>query len=247
VVQHPGAVIRATALRWSRALLDVLYPPVCVGCGKPGMDWCETCDQSIRRLSRAVCIRCGSSLPINRSECTQCIDFPQNLHVRSYAYYEGPLLRAILHLKYRPNQRIAEVMGNWLANLAIQEGMDADIILTVPLSKNRLKQRGYNQVDLVADYMAKKLGIASDRRALRRIRETKSQVGLDPVHRRINVQDAFQADQRILKSRSVFLVDDLYTTGSTILACTASLLQVGVRKVYGLTIARAGNLMNKYR
>ena len=247
MIQHPGAVIRTTAHRWSRALLDILYPPACVGCGEPGVDWCGRCNQTIRRLTRPVCVRCGSSLSQSRSACNRCVDFPENLQVRSYAYYDGPLLRAILHLKYRPNKSLAEVMGNWLIDLAVQEGMEADIILSVPLSKNRLKHRGYNQVDLIVESMAKGLGIASDKRALKRIRETKSQVGLDPINRRINVQNAFQANQRILQGRNVFLVDDLYTTGSTILACTQALNEIGVRKVYGLTVARPGKMMNQYR
>lgn len=131
------------------------------------------------------------------------------------------------------------MMGNWLADLAIREGLDADKILAVPLGKKRWKQRGYNQVDLIADSMARRMGVARDTKALKRVRETKSQVGLDPHTRRLNVQNAFQADPKILDAQSVFLVDDLFTTGATLLACTNALQAIGVREVIGLTVARA--------
>jgi ComF family protein len=238
VIRQPGAAICATALHWSRAFLDILFPPACVGCGEFGVDWCDACDQDLRRLSGPICIRCGTSLTQPQTECERCIDFPSILKIRSYAYYEGSLLKAILHLKYRPNQRLAEVMGNWLVELVIQEGLEADLILAVPLGRNRLKQRGYNQVDLITNHMAKRLGIRSVKKGLKRVRETKSQVGLDPVNRHINVQNAFQANPHI-KNQRVLLVDDLFTTGATMLACTSALQEVGVRKIYGLTVARA--------
>jgi ComF family protein len=238
VSRQPSAAIRATALHLSRAFLDILFPPVCVSCGKLGVDWCDICDQDLRRLSGPMCIRCGTPLPQPQIECARCIDFPSILQIRSYAYYQGSLLRAVLHLKYHPNQRLAEVMGNWLAELVMQEGMEADLILAVPLGRNRLKQRGYNQVDLITNHMVKRLGIRSDKEVLQRVRETKSQVGLDPVNRHINVQNAFQANQRI-KNQRVLLVDDLFTTGATMVACTNALRKVGVKKVYGLTVARA--------
>ncbi len=148
-------------------------------------------------------------------------------------------MRAILHLKYRPNKRIGEMMGNWLVELTIQNGTEADKILAVPLGTNRLKQRGYNQVDLVVDTMAKRLGVVRDTKALIRVRETKSQVGLDTYTRRINVQDAFRADPKKLQKQSVILVDDLFTTGATLLACTNALQEAGVRRVFGVTVARA--------
>jgi competence protein ComFC len=239
VIWQPSAAIRVTAIQWSRAFLDILFPPTCVGCGEPGTDWCDRCDQNLNRLSGPTCNRCGSPLHQPQMVCNRCVDFPKILRVRSYAYYEGPLLRAILHLKYRPNKRLAEVMGNWLVDLVIQEGIEADQVVAVPLGKNRLKQRGYNQVELITNHIAKRLDLRSDKKALKRIRETKSQVGLDPVKRRVNVRNAFWASQEIIKGQRVLLVDDLFTTGSTLLDCTRALQEVGVKKVFGLTVARA--------
>jgi ComF family protein len=135
--------------------------------------------------------------------------------------------------------RLGRIIGHWLAGLCLQEEMDGNLIVTVPLSKNRLKQRGYNQVDLIADGMSEDLGIEKRKKVLIRTRETESQVGLDPIARQLNVQDAFQADRQSLKDQNVFLVDDLFTTGATMLACTDALIKAGVQKVFGLTVARA--------
>jgi ComF family protein len=239
VIQQPGAALRATVIQWSRVFLDLIFPPSCVGCGERGVDWCDQCNQSLQRLSAPICKHCGSPLPTSKSKCTRCADFPTILSVRSYATYGGSLLKAILHLKYRPNKRLAEIMGNWLVDLVIQERIEADRIVTVPLGRKRLRQRGYNQVDLIADQMASRLGITNDKKALRRIRETRSQVGLDLAYRHKNVQDAFRADPLRLQNQKVILVDDLFTTGATLLACTSALREAGVRRVYGFTLARA--------
>jgi len=245
VIRQPDAALSASAHHWTRTFLDLIFPPSCAGCGKSGLEWCDSCNQALHRLSKPVCDHCGSPLPDHRQNCSRCMDFSDILQVRSFAYYEGPLLKAILHLKYRPNTRLAEIMGGWLAELAIQEKMEAERVIPVPLGRRKLNQRGYNQVDLISGWMAKKLGIVNDRKALKRIRETQSQVGLDPASRHSNVQDAFRANPQGIKDQSVFLVDDLFTTGATLLACTSALQKAGVRKVFGLTIARALKTTNQ--
>lgn len=239
MIRQYGRGLNATVLQWSRTLLDLLFPPTCVGCGEPGVDWCDQCNQSLRILLKPLCTRCGSQLLDAHKKCVRCREFPGILTVRSYAIYEGSLLRALLHLKYRPNRQIARIMGHWLAELSRREGMEAEMIIPVPLGRVRFMQRGYNQVDLIVDSMAEYLGIPRNKKALKRVRETKSQVGLDPVARRLNVQNAFLADQQAIRNQIVYLVDDLFTTGSTFLACTHALQKAGVHKVYGLTVARA--------
>jgi ComF family protein len=115
----------------------------------------------------------------------------------------------------------------------------ADILLPVPLGKSRLKERGYNQVALVARPLAYQVGLDYYPSALWKARETRSQVGLTISQRRENVHGAYQADVHTVKGKSVVLMDDVATTGSTILACTAALLSAGAKEVYAITIARA--------
>ena len=112
-------------------------------------------------------------------------------------------------------------------------------MIPVPLGKRRLKERGYNQVALVAQPLAYQVGLAYAPRGLWKSRETRSQVGLNVSQRRENVQSAYQADSAIVKGKAVLLMDDVATTGSTILSCTEALMSAGARDVYAITIARA--------
>lgn len=224
---------------WRISVLDLIFPPRCVGCGQSGDDWCPTCQQAVNAIVRPVCYRCGVPLLDRYRDHHLCDAFPRILAVRSYAWYDGPLLRALLHLKYRPNRRVAYQMGKLLAEIVLSEGWKATKVLSVPLGRKRMLQRGYNQADLIADGLAKHLGLERGRRSLIRARETRSQVGLDAIARRLNVQGAFWADIQSLEGREVYLVDDLLTTGATMLACTEALQKAGVRRVYGLTVARA--------
>lgn len=114
-----------------------------------------------------------------------------------------------------------------------------DVMIPVPLAEKRLKERGYNQVALVARPLAYQLGLKYEPKALRKTRETRSQVGLTVSQRSENVQDAYQADSKAVRNESILIMDDVATTGSTILACTAALLSAGAQEVYVLTIARA--------
>ncbi len=114
-----------------------------------------------------------------------------------------------------------------------------ELMFPVPLGKKRLKERGYNQVGLVARPLAYQMGWAYAPQALWKVRETRSQVGLAVAQRRENVQNAYQADPQAVKQKSVLIMDDVATTGSTIVACTDALLRAGAQKVYALTIARA--------
>jgi ComF family protein len=114
-----------------------------------------------------------------------------------------------------------------------------DVLIPVPLGKKRLKERGYNQVALVARPLAYHLEWSYEPEALWKQRETRSQVGLSISQRNANVQDAYQADPKVVNNRAVLIIDDVATTGSTISACTAALLSAGAKDVYVLTIARA--------
>jgi ComF family protein len=153
--------------------------------------------------------------------------------------YEGSLMRALLQMKYRPNQRLAAVFADWLRDLLQREDWHPDKIAAVPLAASRLRQRGYNQAGLIATALSKKAELPYHPGALRRIRETPSQVGLDPAERWLNVSGAFEACSQSEQEHVVLLVDDLYTTGATLAACASALLEGGARQVFGLTVARA--------
>jgi ComF family protein len=162
------------------------------------------------------------------------------LTVRSHAFYQGPLVRALLQMKYRANRRLASIMGGWLKQIYVKAGWQADLVVAVPLSATRLRQRGYNQAELISVALAKALGLPYEEQALVRTRETASQVGLGPYERRRNVAGAFCGQPEVVRDRVVLIVDDLFTTGATLAACARGLRTAGARQVLGLTVGRAG-------
>ena len=199
--------------------------------------WCPECNRTLQRLSGHLCPQCG--LPLrSRSICLACSRHSLPLKVRSYAVYEGPLTKALLQLKYSPNRLLAFHMSQWLVELLSRESWQVDLVVPVPLGKNRLRQRGYNQAGLIASELARSKHLPFSDRALWRVRETLSQVGLDTLARMKNVQGAFSADSTLVEGKRVVVVDDLYTTGATLSSCAEALLQGGAIEVFGLTVGR---------
>ena len=159
--------------------------------------------------------------------------------MRSWAVFDSPVQNALHTLKYRRNIGLGESFAAEMAKFFRTLRWSVDIFIPVPLGKKRLKERGYNQVALVARPLAYEIGVEYSARALWKARETRSQVGLSISKRRENVHNAYQADSKVVKRKSVILMDDVATTGSTILSCTDALLSAGARNVYAITIARA--------
>ncbi len=149
-------------------------------------------------------------------------------------------MRSALHrLKYRRNMALGEALARPLAAFAAAQGWSVDLVAPIPLGRQRLQERGYNQVALFAWPMAVFNGWPYDPGAVRRCRETRSQVGLSAAERRENMRDAFWADSSRLRGKTVLLVDDVATTGATLSACAQAVLAAGARQVLALTLARA--------
>jgi ComF family protein len=142
-------------------------------------------------------------------------------------------------MKYRGNVPFGESIAAQMTDFVRALRWPVEAIIPVPLGKKRLKERGYNQVALVARPLAYQLGWQYEADALWKLRETRSQVGLSLSQRSENVHEAYQADPARVKGKPVLIMDDVATTGSTISACTAAVLSAGAQDVYVLTIARA--------
>jgi ComF family protein len=159
--------------------------------------------------------------------------------MRSWAVFDSPVQNALHSLKYRRNIGIGDALAFQMLEFVRSLDWKIDLLIPVPLGKNRLKERGYNQVGLVAEPLAYEIGWRYAPTVLWKSRETRSQVGLSISQRRENVLDAYQTDPEIVKRKSILLVDDVATTGSTIHSCARVLLAAGARDVYALTVARA--------
>jgi ComF family protein len=159
--------------------------------------------------------------------------------MRSWAVFDSPVQNALHTIKYRRNIGLGDSIGCHIVDFVRSFQWELDMIIPMPLGRQRLKERGYNQVALVARPLAYELGLEYAPRALWKARETRSQVGLTISQRRENVSQAYQADPAAVKRKSILLMDDVATTGSTIAASTEALLSAGAKEIYALTIARA--------
>ena len=222
------------------ASLDLLFPPTCGGCAQPGGRWCANCQAETQLLSPPWCERCGDDLP-QPGVCKHCQSRPPHFAaIRSWAVFSGPVRQAIHKLKYKRDVSLGIVLAEPLVGLFTQLGWDCDLILAVPLGLARLKERGYNQSDLLARPLALAVGIPYQSNGLIRVRETRSQVGLTITQRHVNVNGAFQALPEIVSGRRVLVIDDVATSSATLEACAIALMEASSSKVFALTLARAG-------
>jgi ComF family protein len=159
--------------------------------------------------------------------------------MRSWAVFDSPIQNGLHTMKYRGNIAFGESLALQMVDFVRSLSWSIEILIPVPLGEKRLKERGYNQVGLVARPLAYQMDWMYKPEALWKRRETRSQVGLTASQRNENVHNAYQADPKIVKQRNVLLMDDVATTGSTISACTQAMLSAGAKEVYVLTIARA--------
>lgn len=228
--------------RLSAALLDLILPPRCAGCGASGSLWCCTCQASVHMIEDPVCSHCGRPLPRPRPEdlCAPCRQSPLQIDgIRSAVAFEGPLRQAIHRLKYGGSASLAGPLGIFLSARWQAGPLPVDVIVPVPLHALRVRERGYNQSMLLAEQLSRATGLPLAEAALKRVRATAPQITLSAAERRLNVRDAFQATADAARGRRVLLVDDVCTTGATLESCSIALRQAGAASVWALTLARA--------
>jgi ComF family protein len=223
----------------SGVVLDWLFPPACGGCGTPGTRWCTDCQNKVQEITGTICDSCG--IPqANAGLCNRCQDNrPAFKQLRSWAVFEKPVQQALHRLKYRRDIGMGEALANQMEVCIRRLNWPVDTLLPIPLGKKRLRERGYNQVAMVAIPLSMQLGLNYLPTALVRARETRSQVGLSAGERQLNVKDAFLADRRKVYGRTILLIDDVSTTGSTLSSAAEALCSAGAMDVFAMTIARA--------
>jgi competence protein ComFC len=218
--------------------LDLIFPPTCGGCGKAGSRWCDCCQQMVQILRGTVCEVCG--LPLDQAGiCESCqAERPRYRALRAWAVFVGPVQVALHKLKYRNDISLGEVLASHMLSFIHELNWPVDVIVPIPLGQGRLKERGYNQVAMIARPLALALDVQYSPRDLIRCKETRSQVGLTKMERRENVREAFRAGVGV-KQKTVLVMDDVSTTGSTLSSSADSLYMAGAKDVYAFTVARA--------
>lgn len=219
--------------------LDLIFPPNCGGCGRVGTRWCQDCNDKVITLLPTCCPVCGQKQN-DISICSRCrLSRPTYSHLRSWAVFNDEIRNAIHKLKYQNDISLAEILSRPLITLISGFTWSIDIVIPVPLSDIRKKDRGYNQAALIAFPIALAMGMKYRPTALRRVRDTESQVGLTYLQRHENVNGAFLANTKVVNARNVLIVDDVTTSGATLNACADALRLAQAKNVYAVTLARA--------
>jgi len=226
----------------TQQFFDMLFPVRCAGCQKSGQVLCPSCIAQIRPLPSPFCQYCGTPLSPNGT-CKNCQYHPLCMSgLRAVSAYQEPLRRCIHALKYDGNTRLAEPLGRLMAQAYINYGLQADIMIPVPLHSERQKQRGYNHALLLARVCSAHSGVPVHDDMVVRHRATVAQVDLNPKDRYQNVAGAFLCTPTFatgaLYGRKIVIIDDVCTTGATLEACAVPLFAAGARAVWGLVLAR---------
>jgi len=222
-----------------QSLLDLLFPPRCVGCGRVGVWLCDSCCAGLKPVLPPVCPLCGRPAAQPRL-CSRCRQTPLQIDgIRSVLYFDGALRAAIHALKYRRVQDLAGLLGGIMGDYWRDHPIPADVIAPVPLHPARERARGYNQAALLARGLAEAAELPVRDDLLARVRATAPQVKLGAEARRENVRGAFHCATGATVGLRILLVDDVCTTGATLEACSQALRAGGATAVWALTLARA--------
>ncbi len=228
--------------------LDTLFPIGCLGCGVPREYLCQTCLNVFPRRLRQRCPTCLKATTPRGEICFACSgkNFLDGLFAASL--YRSPLVSASIHTyKYRFIQAFAKPLGTWLAGRVTEIGLPLpDVCIPVPLHPRRLRFRGFNQSELLAHTLADTLapGLALPVRTdiLRRTRYTRPQMKTHTRAERLgNLAGAFAlvaANTPLIRDKSIWLIDDVATTGTTLEECARILKQSGAKSVFGIVLAR---------
>jgi len=234
----PRFVSRQAASRVLDALLNTVFPTRCVLCEEPVTTWesgaiCGNCESRLVPPAPPCCSRCGLSAQGIRDLCGGCRTGETRYDFGRAALALDSNVRRLIHeFKYNDRVSLARPLGRALERSFVAEGFSATVAIPMPLHGRRERDRGYNQAELLAS----RLGVAVERRLLRRVRNTESQTGLSRYQRRMNVRGAFECRRRI--RGAILLVDDVLTTGATIGEAAKALRRSGAGRVEVLTLTR---------
>lgn len=205
-----------------------------------GYRLCPDCLKKVNSINFDYCIYCGKRTPKNQIHCSNCRnqEFAYS-DAASWAEYEGAIREAIHDFKYHQNIGLGDFFSSYLIQLIESKKWHFDLVVPVPLSKERIKQRGFNQSALIAKPIALYFGVPYSGDALVRMRETSTQVDLSARERKMNLKDAFSGNPAKLNKKKVLIVDDIITTGATMANCSKSARDYGASEVYAVSIARA--------
>lgn len=226
--------------------LDIIFPKRCLNCGRLGKYFCERCSSIIRiiELNEAICPVCEKPAIDGRTH-PGCQTRYSLDGLTSFFRYDGIIRKAVKAIKYRYISDLAQefislVPGFWFSELT-KFRTNESAFIPIPLHPTRLRFRGFNQAELLAGILAKRLHIPIQKNLLKRIKYTVPQVEMKERDKRLkNMEHVFSAQSFTMNDKplTIFLFDDVFTTGATLRSAANVLKRAGVRRVWGITMAR---------
>jgi len=234
----------------ARSLQDLFFPRRCAGCLTARLSaergfWCENCLGELPWIRSPLCPCCGR--PFLKSDfasdhlCGECIlKAPPFTSARSAVQHTGLVRDRINHLKFGGQLHWVPPLAQLLEKTVQQRHISFDFIIAVPLHTKRLRQRGFNQSGLIAKALGKSMQCRVRFDVLIRAQWTKPQTRLSRQERLQNVKNAFSvAAPSEVADRRILLIDDVFTTGTTLAECSKTLKKAGVSEVHAVTITRS--------
>ena len=230
---------------WVRELLFPRRCPVCDRPVKPaGKKICDSCRGKLKFVSKEYCMKCGKPLlGVHDEYCEDCRrkkhEFTQGMSLYEYKSAASSIYR----FKYAKRREYAEFYGEELSERfgEIIRGWNIDAFVPVPIHETRKRERGYNQAELLAEQLGRRLKIPVKKNLLVRCKKTTPQKEMNALQRQNNLKRAFKISENDVKLSTIIVIDDIYTTGSTVDEMARLLKQAGVSKIYVLTLA-IGNI-----
>ncbi|MCX6720940.1 MAG: ComF family protein [Candidatus Staskawiczbacteria bacterium] len=240
-------------------LLDLLFPKFCLGCKKEGTYLCDDCRGllDISEFGYCLCEANGQPKRLLEGHVGKCSICSRKELAGLYfalSYKEKTLTRNLIYqFKYKPYLKdLAKTLASIIVEHLVISGKNTNdiwensVLVPVPLDSKKIKDRGYNQSEELAKELSVVLNVPVVLNVLVKIKQTDSQKGLSKTEREKNLQGAFAikscstSDVEQLSGKKVFLVDDVYTTGSTMTECAKTLKTGGAKQVWGICLAREG-------
>lgn len=227
--------------------VEIIYPltcPICMEVLDKKIDnkiyVCDKCKKKLSYIESPRCLKCGK--PVDNTEVEFCYDCSRVKHIYTQGVgvwaYTHEIKNSIYQFKYHNKREYGEFYGIELKNHygSIINNWDADVLIPVPLHKSKLRKRGYNQAEIIARSIGKLMDIPVDSDMLTRKKKTLAQKELNDKERQKNLENAFLISEDVVKYKKVILVDDIYTTGTTIDECAKILIDAGVNKVFYISL-----------
>ncbi|MGE5297792.1 MAG: ComF family protein [Acidobacteriaceae bacterium] len=236
----PGATKPSFIKTLGRNVLDLVFPVFCLGCGKEGVFLCDSCYRRLPRLEALTCVVCEKPSPFGKTH-PDCVSRNRIDGLVSASPYAHPVVKKMVEvLKYKYVADLSQPMANLILeqvqNFSLSDHFKEFILVPVPLNKWRMRERGFNQSELIAKVLSERLEIPLNNELVIRKRSTKPQADLNKEKRKTNIHGAFEVIGSV--PEKILLLDDVATTGSTLNEIARVLKQKNAREIWALTFAR---------